>query len=94
MRVAARSGSREADADRGDLALHLIAGGDQAADVVIDLVGVEEFARLLGHPGAGFDADNFEPGARQRQHGDAARGAQPDDDHIHRFEVDGHGSGF
>ena len=71
-----------------------MAGGDQAADVVINLVGVEELAGLLGHPSAGFDAGDFQPGARQRQDGDAAGGAQPDDDHIHRFEVDGHGSVF
>ena len=89
MRVPLRALPRQTVADCGDFAANFVAGSDQAANVVIDFVGVEEFARFFGHPGSGFDAGDFESGARQRQHGDAAGGAQPDHNYIYRFIVDG-----
>jgi len=59
-----------------------------AAEIVAQLVG-SEVAR--GEPGTRLQPDHLEPGARQRQRGDAAYRPEPDDDDIGLPKVDGHG---
>jgi hypothetical protein len=54
---------------RRDFAVGLLGGLRPAAEIVAQLVG-REIARR--EPGAGFEADHLEPGARERQRGDAA----------------------
>ena len=53
------------------------------AHVVADLVGREV---ALGEPRAGFEADDVDARLRERQHGDAAGGAEADDDDVGVFE--------
>ena len=71
-----------------DFAVRLLRRLRPAAEIVAQLVG-REVAR--GEPGARLEPDHLEPGARQRQRGDAADRAEPDDDDIGLLKVDGHG---
>ena len=50
-----------------------------ASEVVAQLVGREV---ALGEPGARLETDHVEAGLRQRQSGDAAGGAEADDDDV------------
>ena len=59
-----------------------------AAHVVADLVGREVAPR---EPRARFEPDHVDAGARQRQRGDAADGAHPDDDDVGFREPSRHG---
>jgi hypothetical protein len=43
------------------------------------------------HPGAGFDAGDFQSCARQRQHSHTPGRAQPDHGNIDRLQIDRHG---
>ena len=68
--------------------IRLVAGEHRpAAHVVANFIGREIAPR---HRAAGFEADHFEPGLRQRQHRHAARRAEPDDDDIRVFEPSRH----
>ena len=72
----------------GDLAVGLLRRLRPAAEIVAQLVG-REIARR--QPGAGLDADHVEARARERERGDAADRAEPDDDDVGFLKVDGHG---
>ena len=85
---ARRIGRRRVGAMGGDLAVGLLRRLRPAAEIVAQLVG-REIARR--QPGAGLDADHVEARARERQRGDAADRAQPDDDDVGLLKVDGHG---
>ena len=73
-------GRRDALArERRDFVLRLLHRHRPVADVVAELVGREV---ALGQPGAGLEADHVDAGLRERQHGDAAGGAETDDDDV------------
>ncbi len=71
-----------------DLAVRLLRRLRPAAEIVAQLVGGEIARR---EPGAGLEPDHLEPCARERQRGDAADRAEPDDDDVGLLKVDGHG---
>ena len=83
------SGLVGARADGGDFAGDLGAGGDLAANVVEDFVGVVVLGGV--HPGAGFDAGDGFASAGEGEDGEAPSGPQAYDGDIYGVEVDGHG---
>jgi len=83
-----KRGEYGAEALGRDLAVRLLRRLRPAAEIVAQLVGGEIARR---EPGARFEPDHLEPCARERQRGDAADRAEPDDDDVGLLKVDGHG---
>src|SRR5262249_447693 len=72
-----RVGRRGVGAMGWNLAVRLLRRLRPAAEIVAQLVGREVARR---EPAAGLEPDYLEPRARERQRGDAADRAEPDDD--------------
>ena len=78
---------RRVDPVRRHLAIALLHRHRPVAHVVADLVGCEV---LAGEPGAGLEAYHAQASLGQRQHGDAAGGAEPDHHHIRSRQISRH----
>ncbi len=79
---------RRSGAKRGTLQLRFRHGSNHAANVVVNLIGVEVPMRV--HPRARFDSRHSKARASQRQHRHAPGRAQPDHRNVDGLEVGRH----